>query len=73
MIAVFATGMAMYVFQPVIFDLSFGGNFWNGTNVNTDLKITRSALYNTSFAAPIFVLGVLALWSILAMIRKDDL
>lgn len=72
-ISVFATGMALYVFQHPIFELSFGGNFWNSTNVNADIKITRDALYSTSFAAPIFVLGVLALWSILAMIRKDDL
>jgi len=72
-ISVLATGMAWYVFQHPILQLGFEGNFWNGTEINDDVKITRDALYSASFAGPIFVIGVLTIWAVLAMVRRQDL
>ena len=73
-ISVFGTGMAMYTFQPSLLSLGYDGQFWNNnSNINTDVEITRDTLYSASLAMPIIVMGVLALWAILAMTRKDDL
>jgi len=73
-ISIFAVGIAVLVFQPALFDLSYETNFWKDpSNVDVRLNIMRDTLYSGTIAIPIFMIGIVALWAYLAVNRRDDL
>jgi len=78
-VSVFSVGMAIIVFQPALFDLSYNTKFWEkcndgaGTTINTQLCVQRDSLYAGTIAIPIFMIAIAAVWSYLAVNRRDDL
>lgn len=74
MISIFAVGIAVIVFQPAMFDLSFETNFWKDpTNPDPRLSIMRDSLYSGTIAIPVFMIGIIAIWAYLSVNRRDDL
>ncbi len=73
-ISIFAVGMAMITFQPAIFDLAYNNSFWEeGNNVPIELAQLRDTIYNATIAIPILMMGVVAVWALLAVSRRDDI
>jgi hypothetical protein len=79
-IAISAVSIAIIVFQPAMYELAYTTSFWKGCNgtpsiepVAVDLCIWRDSLYSATVAIPIFGLGVIAIYSYLAVNRRDDL
>lgn len=79
-VSVFSVGMAIIVFQPAIFQLSYNTTFWEqcegaglGIEINTRLCIQRDSLYSGTIAIPIFMIAVAGIWAYLAVNRRDDL
>ncbi len=75
-ISIFAVGIAMITFQPAIFDLAYNNSFWGGegqSNVSIELAILRDTLYNATIALPVLMMGVIAVWALLAVSRRDDI
>lgn len=73
-IAIFSTGIAILSFQPALFNLAYEIDFWAQTNeVNDDIKITRDTLYSASIAIPIFMVGIIVIWSYLAITRREEI
>jgi hypothetical protein len=79
-IAVSAASIDIIVFQPAMFELAYETSFWEGCDgnpqietVHVDLCIWRDSLYSATIAIPIFALGVIAVYSYLAMSRGNDL
>jgi hypothetical protein len=79
-IAISAVSIAIIVFQPAMYELAYNTSFWQGCNgttdtepVSVDLCIWRDSLYSATIAIPIFGLGVIAIYSYLAVNRRDDL
>lgn len=79
-VSVFSVGMAIIVFQPALFDLSYNTTFWEqcndsglGTSINTQLCIQRDSLYSGTIAIPIFMIAVAGIWAYLSVNRRDDL
>lgn len=74
-ISLFAVGIAMITFQPAIYDLSYNSSFWDdqvNPNVAPELRILRDTLYNATIALPVMMLGVIAVWALLAVSRRED-
>ena len=79
-ISISAASIAIIVFQPAMFELAYETSFWEGCDgnpaiepVHVDLCIWRDSLYSSTIAIPIFALGVIAVYSYLAISRRDDL
>ncbi len=73
-ISIFAVGMAMITFQPAIFDLAYNSSFWeDDNNVPIELAQLRDTIYNATIALPILMMGVIAVWALLAVSRRDDI
>jgi len=73
-ISIFAVGMAMITFQPAIFDLAYNSSFWeDDNNVPIELAQLRDTIYNATIALPILMMGVVAVWALLAVSRRDDI
>jgi len=73
-ISIFAVGMAMITFQPAIFDLAYNNSFWeDSNNVPIELAQLRDTIYNATIALPILMMGVVAVWALLAVSRRDDI
>lgn len=79
-ISIFSVGMAVIVFQPALFDLSFNTTFWEqcsggtqGVTINASLCIQRDSLYAGTIAIPIFAIAIASVWAYLAVNRRDDL
>lgn len=73
-ISIFAVGMAMITFQPAIFDLAYNNSYWESNlNVPIELAQLRDTLYNATIAIPILMMGVVAVWALLAVSRRDDI
>jgi len=73
-ISIFAVGMAMITFQPAIFDLAYNNSFWeDSNNVPIELAQLRDTIYNATIALPILMMGVIAVWALLAVSRRDDI
>ncbi len=77
-VSVFSVGMAIIVFQPALFDLSYNTTFWlqcntgSGISINTQLCVQRDSLYSGTIAIPIFMIAVAGVWAYLAVNRRDD-
>ena len=78
-VSIFSVGMAIIVFQPALFDLSYNTTFWeqcntgSGISINTQLCVQRDSLYSGTIAIPIFMIAVAGIWAYLAVNRRDDL
>lgn len=72
-ISLFAVGMAMITFQPALFDLAYRNSYWENPNVPIELQQLRDTLYNATIAIPVLMLGVIAVWALLAVSRRDDI
>jgi len=73
-ISVFAIGIAMITFQPAIFDLAYNNSFWeDNNNVDIRLQQLRDTVYGATIAIPPIMLGVIAIWALLAVSRRDDI
>lgn len=73
-ISVFAIGIAMITFQPAIFDLAYNNSFWaDDNNVDVRLQQLRDTIYGATIAIPPIMLGVVAIWALLAVSRRDDI
>lgn len=72
-ISLFAVGMAMLSFQPAIYDLAYNNSFWEDSN-NIDIRLLelRNSLYGATIAIPAIMVGVVAIWALLAVSRRDD-
>lgn len=69
----FAVGIAMITFQPAIFDLAYNNTFWEDeSNVDVRLLILRDSIYGATIAVPAIMVGVVAVWALLAVSRRDD-
>ncbi len=69
----FAVGIAMITFQPAIFDLAYNNSFWEDeSNVDVRLLILRDSIYGATIAIPAIMVGVVAVWALLAVSRRDD-
>ena len=72
-ISMFAVGIAMITFQPAIFDLAYNNSFWEDeSNVDIRLLILRDSIYGATIAVPAIMVGVVAVWALLAVSRRDD-
>lgn len=74
-ISLFAVGIAMITFQPAIFDLAYNSSFWDeqeNPQIATELRILRDTLYNATIALPVIMLGIIAIWALLSVSRRDD-
>ena len=78
-IAISAVSIAVIVFQPAMFELAYSTSFWEGCEGNPDIEpvaidlcIWRDSLYSATIAIPIFGLGMIAIYSYLAINRRDD-
>ncbi len=73
-ISVFAIGIAMITFQPAIFDLAYNNSFWeDNNNIDIRLQQLRDTIYGATIAVPAIMLGVVAIWALLAVSRRDDI
>ena len=78
-VSVFSVGMAIIVFQPALFTLSYNTTFWEqcesgaGISINTQLCVQRDSLYAGTIAIPIFMIAVAGIWAYLAVNRRDDI
>jgi|TARA_R100000655_G_scaffold107909_1_gene158992 hypothetical protein len=73
-IAIFSTGIAILSFQPALYDLAYKIDFWeNPADVSQDILITRDTLYSASIAIPIFMVGIIVIWSYLAITRREEI
>jgi len=68
-LSVFAVGIAMIVFMPVMHDLAFEQAIWD--TAPQDAKIVRNTIYNAALAMPIFMIGAIILWAYLSVTRRD--
>lgn len=68
-LSIFATGIAMIVFMPVMHDLAFEQEIW--IDAPQDAKIVRNTIYNAALALPIFMIGAIILWAYLSVTRRD--
>jgi len=72
-ISLFAVGIAMITFQPAIFDLAYNNSFWaDDNNVDIRLQLMRDSIYGATIAIPAIMVGVIAVWALLAVSRRDD-
>lgn len=71
-ISIFAVGMAVIVFQPALYNLTYQNEFWD-SGVDPDLLIARETLYSSTIAIPVIALGAVSLWAYLSISRRDDL
>lgn len=70
----FATGIAVLVFQQAAYKLFIEADFWSATNtVDSDLRIAKDQLYNASYAIPVFAIAAIGLWAYLSVNRNEDL
>jgi uncharacterized membrane protein YdfJ with MMPL/SSD domain len=73
-ISIFAVGISSITFQPAIFELAYESDFWEESiNIDPRLQQLRDTLYNASIALPALMIGVLVVWSLLAVSRRDDI
>ena len=69
----FAVGIAMITFQPAIFDLAYNNSFWEDeSNIDVRLLILRDSIYGATIAVPAIMVGVIAVWALLSVSRRDD-
>ena len=72
-ISLFAVGIAMMTFQPAIFDLAYNNSFWeDSNNIDARLQILRDTLYGATIAIPAIMIGIVAVWALLSVSRRDD-
>lgn len=72
-ISLFSVGIAMFTFQPAIYDLAYNSSFWeDGNNVDVRLQVLRDSIYGATIAIPAIMVGVVAVWALLAVSRRDD-
>ena len=72
-ISLFAVGIAMITFQPAIFDLAYNNSFWEEQeNIDVRLLVLRDSMYGATIAVPALMVGVVAVWALLAVSRRDD-
>lgn len=77
-ISLFSVGIAIIVFQPAMFTLSYETTFWKqcdteaGVSVDERLCILRDSLYSGTIAIPIFMVAIAGVWAYLAVNRRDD-
>ena len=72
-ISLFAVGIAMMTFQPAIFDLAYNNSFWaDSNNIDVRLQILRDTIYGATIAIPAIMFGIVAIWALLAVSRRDD-
>ncbi len=65
----------MITFQPAIFELAYNSNFWDeevNPNIAPELRILRDTMYNATIAVPVMMLGVIAVWALLSVSRRED-
>jgi ABC-type uncharacterized transport system permease subunit len=73
-ISLFATGIAIFSFQPAVFNLGFQSSFWEDSNqVDQNILQFRDVLYNASLAIPIFMIAVLFVWGYLSSSRQSEI
>ncbi len=73
-ISLFAVGIAMITFQPAIFDLAYNNSFWeDSNNIDVRLLVLRDTIYGATIAIPAIMVGVIAVWALLAVSRRDDI
>lgn len=73
-ISLFAVGIAMITFQPAIFDLAYNNSFWEEEeNIDVRLLVLRDSMYGATIAVPALMVGVVAVWALLAVSRRDDI
>lgn len=73
-ISIFAVGIASITFQPAIFELAYESDFWEDSlNVDPRLQQLRDTLYNASIAIPVLMIGIIVVWALLAVSRRDDI
>lgn len=72
-ISLFSVGIAMITFQPAIYDLAYNNSFWeDSNNIDIRLQILRDTIYGATIAIPAIMIGVVAIWSLLSVSRRDD-
>jgi len=72
-ISMFAVGIAMITFQPAIYDLAYNNSFWEeSNNIDIRLQLLRDSMYGATIAIPALMIGVVAIWALLAVSRRDD-
>lgn len=72
-ISLFAVGIAMITFQPAIYNLAYQNSFWDdSSNIDVRLQVLRDTLYGATIAIPALMVGVIAIWSLLSVSRRDD-
>lgn len=73
-VSILGSGMALYTLWPPTFQLAYQQQFWNSTDIpiDPDVLIARDALYSSLYVVPFFIIGALALWTILTMNRRDE-
>lgn len=63
----------MITFQPAIFDLAYHNSFWeDSNNIDARLLILRDTLYGATIAIPAIMIGIVAVWALLSVSRRDD-
>ena len=63
----------MITFQPAIFDLAYNNSFWaDSNNIDARLQILRDTLYGATIAIPAIMIGIVAVWALLSVSRRDD-
>jgi len=70
MISLFAVGIVMMLFMPIVYELAYNIDAWNG--MPTELLANRDNLYSIFLMIPLFAIGGIVLWAYMASTRKSQ-
>jgi len=68
-IAVMAIGLCMYAFMPAVYTLYFQQSYW--AEMGAGPNRIKDNIYTALLALPLFMVGVVFLWSYVAVQKKD--
>jgi hypothetical protein len=68
-IAVMGIGVCMYAFMPAVYSLYNVQTYWNEMGAGPNQ--VKDNIYTVLLALPLFMVGVVFLWSYMAVQKKD--
>ena len=69
MISMFALGLGMFIFMPVLYALAYDVNLWTG--LPASVLQTRDYVYSILMAMPLIAFGALILWGYMKATTQD--
>ena len=68
-ISMFALGLGMFIFMPVLYQLAYNEDLWTG--LPSDVLQTRDYVYSILMAMPLIAFGALILWGYMRATTQD--